>query len=197
VVMLSLKPACERCGAALPPDSQAARICSFECSFCADCTDGPLGGQCPNCGGELLRRPVRPADVLLRFPPGLPLLDDLAAAAFVQTLDAAWLGRDWERLERLLAPEVVYMMPGLSGTLRGRAAALASYMEFMRDAQVHEYNATDIESEVLGAVALLSYRWQMDWSKGEENFRATGRDVCVLEPAGGDWRILWRTQLPA
>ncbi len=66
--MLALRPNCECCDIDLPPDSLAARICSFECTFCADCADGVLGGRCPNCGGELLRRPVRPADRLARAP---------------------------------------------------------------------------------------------------------------------------------
>jgi uncharacterized protein len=66
--MLELRPNCECCDRDLPPDSLAARICSFECTFCADCADGVLGGRCPNCGGELVRRPVRPAEKLLRFP---------------------------------------------------------------------------------------------------------------------------------
>ncbi len=66
--MLMLRPNCECCDCDLPPDSVAARICSFECTFCASCADGVLAGRCPNCGGELLRRPIRPADRLARFP---------------------------------------------------------------------------------------------------------------------------------
>lgn len=66
--MLALRPNCECCDRDLPPDSLVARICSFECTFCASCADGVLAGHCPNCGGELLRRPVRPADRLARFP---------------------------------------------------------------------------------------------------------------------------------
>jgi hypothetical protein len=66
--MLDLRPNCECCDADLPPDSKAARICSFECTFCADCAENRLGERCPNCGGELLRRPIRPADRLARFP---------------------------------------------------------------------------------------------------------------------------------
>jgi len=197
MAMLSLKAACERCGTPLPPASDAARICSFECTFCAPCADGPLAGQCPNCQGELVRRPIRAPSALKRFPPGERVLDDLAAAAWVQTLDAAWLSRDWDRLARFLAPDVVFVKPGFSGTLRGRDAVLACYVDFMRDAQVHEYNATDIDVLPLGQNTLLSYRWQMDWTKGEENVGATGRDVCVLVPAALEWRIVWRTQLPA
>jgi len=59
--MLALRPTCEHCDTALPPDSRLARICSFECTFCADCVEEVLGNVCPNCGGGLAPRPVRPA----------------------------------------------------------------------------------------------------------------------------------------
>ena len=60
--MLELRANCEHCGRALPPDSPDARICSFECTFCATCTDEILRGACPNCGGNLVERPMRPPD---------------------------------------------------------------------------------------------------------------------------------------
>ncbi|MFK8036633.1 MAG: DUF1272 domain-containing protein [Hyphomicrobiales bacterium] len=66
--MLKLKPNCECCDADLPPDSKAAYSCSFECTFCKDCADTVFHGTCPNCGGELLRRPIRPAKLLATSP---------------------------------------------------------------------------------------------------------------------------------
>ncbi len=66
--MLLLKPNCECCGRDLPPQSSDAMICSFECTFCRGCSDTRLHGRCPNCGGELQRRPVRPADKLAKHP---------------------------------------------------------------------------------------------------------------------------------
>lgn len=66
--MLSLRPNCECCDRDLPADSGDARICSFECTFCAGCADGRLAGRCPNCGGELVARPRRAADTLARHP---------------------------------------------------------------------------------------------------------------------------------
>lgn len=66
--MLELRPNCERCDCDLPPESGKARICSFECTFCADCADGPLNGHCPNCDGNLETRPIRPAAALDRYP---------------------------------------------------------------------------------------------------------------------------------
>jgi len=66
--MLELRPNCECCDRDLAPDARNAMICTFECTFCADCASRKLGGTCPNCGGELVRRPVRPAGMLARFP---------------------------------------------------------------------------------------------------------------------------------
>jgi uncharacterized protein len=66
--MLELRPNCECCDKDLPADSAEARMCSFECTFCSSCADQVLGGRCPNCGGELVRRPVRPAEKLAKFP---------------------------------------------------------------------------------------------------------------------------------
>ena len=60
-VALELRPNCEHCGRDLPPDSPDARICSYECTFCATCVDEVLHGVCPNCGGTFERRPVRAA----------------------------------------------------------------------------------------------------------------------------------------
>jgi hypothetical protein len=66
--MLELRPNCECCDKDLPADSTAAGICSFECTFCSECAATVLGGRCPNCGGELVRRPIRPAEKLAKFP---------------------------------------------------------------------------------------------------------------------------------
>ena len=66
--MLVLKPGCECCDKDLPPASAEARICSFECTFCAACAQNVLAGICRNCGGELLPRPRRPAGKLAAHP---------------------------------------------------------------------------------------------------------------------------------
>jgi len=66
--MLLLKPNCECCDKDLPPEAQDARICSFECTFCQICADERFAHVCPNCGGELIRRPVRPVRHLEKNP---------------------------------------------------------------------------------------------------------------------------------
>ena len=58
--MLALRPNCEWCDRDLPPASPDARICSYECTYCADCVDGILQNVCPTCGGGFAPRPIRP-----------------------------------------------------------------------------------------------------------------------------------------
>src|SRR5437867_12479954 len=59
--MLELRPTCEHCEKPLSPASLEARICSYECTFCAACVEAVLFNVCPNCGGGFAARPVRPA----------------------------------------------------------------------------------------------------------------------------------------
>jgi hypothetical protein len=58
--MLELRPNCEYCDKDLPPDAADARICSYECTFCAECVERVLHNVCPNCGGGFAPRPIRP-----------------------------------------------------------------------------------------------------------------------------------------
>ena len=58
--MLALRPNCELCDVDLPPAATNARICTYECTFCADCVENTLRNVCPNCGGGFAPRPIRP-----------------------------------------------------------------------------------------------------------------------------------------
>lgn len=65
---LEIRPCCENCGRDLEPGSPEAYICSLECTYCVQCASDRLGHACPNCGGELVRRPIRPEAMLKKFP---------------------------------------------------------------------------------------------------------------------------------
>ncbi|MBO6514185.1 MAG: DUF1272 domain-containing protein [Phycisphaerales bacterium] len=80
--MLELRPNCECCDRDLLPDSIDAMICSFECIFCRSCVEGKLKNTCPNCGGGFVSRPIRPTQLLDKYP---------ASAERVQsTSDRCW-----------------------------------------------------------------------------------------------------------
>lgn len=69
--MLELRLNCECCNKDLPPESNEAFICTFECTFCKNCVDEKLNGVCPNCGGNFVLRPIRPKNQLIKNPPSL------------------------------------------------------------------------------------------------------------------------------
>jgi uncharacterized protein len=96
--MLELRPTCENCRRALPPASDEAMICSYECTFCRTCAEEILGNVCPNCGGGFTPRPVRPAsdwrggNHLARHPAATEVthrpVDEAAHRAFASAIRA-------------------------------------------------------------------------------------------------------------
>ena len=96
--MLELRPTCENCNTPLPPSSVDARICSFECTFCATCVADVLHDVCPNCGGGFAPRPIRPVrdlkdgNSLTRYPAGTKIrhrpVDPVAHARFAAAIES-------------------------------------------------------------------------------------------------------------
>ncbi len=66
--MLDIRPTCEHCNKSLPFDSQEAMICTFECTYCKNCVETVLQHVCPNCGGGFEKRPIRPENLLVKYP---------------------------------------------------------------------------------------------------------------------------------
>ena len=66
--MLEIRPTCEHCNKSLPHDSSEAMICTFECTFCTKCVETTLQHVCPNCGGGFEKRPIRPKNLLEKYP---------------------------------------------------------------------------------------------------------------------------------
>lgn len=145
-----MRPTCEHCAADLPPTALDARICTFECTFCAACCDDLLGGVCPNCGGELLARPVRPVAVLDGAPGSTTPVHspvDLGAhrkaraatrpgpdhaAVVLRRYADCWRTGDLDGLIGCYAMDFTLHYGGRSrfaGTYRGRDAALAVMAE--------------------------------------------------------------------
>jgi hypothetical protein len=86
--MLQLRPNCEWCDKDLPPEASDARICSYECTFCADCVDKVLFNVCPNCGGGFAPRPIRP---VTEWRPGV--------GREKQPASTQWVALKWDRPE--------------------------------------------------------------------------------------------------
>ncbi len=66
--MLEIRPNCEHCNKDLPFDTSEAMICTFECTYCKTCATELLKNVCPNCGGNLAQRPIRPKNLIEKYP---------------------------------------------------------------------------------------------------------------------------------
>ena len=97
---LELRPNCEWCDKDLPPAATEARICSYECTFCADCVERHLANVCPNCGGGFAPRPIRPAT---EWRPGLSVAKRPSSARRV--------GLSYEREAILRFVELIQAIP--------------------------------------------------------------------------------------
>lgn len=150
--------------------------------------------HCEFCGSELVQRPnSRSADVHAAHELGV--LDDLAAAIWVQAYDAAWLGQNWMALEKCFAPEVAMTLAGSANSVTGRGAVVAYIRKMMTGAVVHEYNATDLKGHASGATGVITYRWQLDWTVGSQRRATSGRDILVLRAVHDSWQLVWRAQV--
>ncbi len=67
--MIEIRTNCENCNKALPPNSEVAMICAFECTFCQVCVESILQNVCPNCGGGFEKRPILRKEYLTKYPP--------------------------------------------------------------------------------------------------------------------------------
>lgn len=66
--MLEFRPNCECCDRDLEAADPDVYICTFECTWCAGCVATFPDRACPNCGGNLTPRPIRPAHLLTEHP---------------------------------------------------------------------------------------------------------------------------------
>lgn len=193
--MLQLRPGCECCDVDLPPDSQAAFVCSFECTFCRECAERRLGLVCPNCGGELVRRPRRPAEKLAKHPASTQRVhhpqgcaDAHRAASQADAIRAAvrhWIeaseAGDAEAVLSMVTPDVVFLRAGhpplrYEEFARGQRAQAGAALE--ADAQVEEVI-------VLGEWALARTRLRVVVGGSAR----AGHAMTLFQKRDGAWRI--------
>lgn len=180
----------------------------------------PLHGAAQNGNLALVRLLLDAgADSDARSDDGKTARDFAAEAghgAVVRTLDL--LGDEWqarEQIRRVLAgingtwtrgrPEdmapyldddVVLVQPGFQERSEGRAAALASYREFVEQAATRDYRESDVSIRVWGDTAVATYRFAIDYEMEGRTLHDVGYDVFVLHHKGGRWRMVWRTLVP-
>jgi len=112
-------------------------------------------------------------------------------------INAAWTGGNPEELAEYFHDDMVISGPGFREAGRGREACVASYRSFTASSRILTFEETDHKIEVWGGVALVSYRYSIDYEFDGEAHRDAGYDVFLFKREGGRWLAVWRALLPA
>jgi ketosteroid isomerase-like protein len=118
-----------------------------------------------------------------------------AAAATMRRINRAWLDGQVNDLAPLVHPEIVMVFPGFSGQVQGRNEFIAGFSDFCQNAKIHEFREDDFRVDVAGDTAVISFRYEMVYTRSGGRFRSTGRDLWVFQSQGGAWIAVWRTML--
>ena len=116
---------------------------------------------------------------------------------FAQAMDQCWLQRRFDDLSAFLAKDMVLVAPGGNGRIDGCAAIIDTYREFMDRSQVSQFENGAVNVTERGDTAVLEYSWAMAWESKVASHQATGREILVIARRSGDWKVIWRTQLPS
>ncbi len=143
--------------------------------------------------------PEPPPEVAVEYLPAewRPTGDERdQVARQVRVINDAWVTGNPERMRDALDNDVVFVQPAFADRATGREAAIASYREFVTQAQLRRYAESELSIDIGGHTAVASYRWRIVYSMNGNDFDETGRDLFVFDRFGTRWKLVWRLLLP-
>ncbi|HLG17202.1 MAG TPA: nuclear transport factor 2 family protein [Blastocatellia bacterium] len=123
----------------------------------------------------------------------LPRNDAEVIAQLIQRINDAWMNGRSAELTEYFHDNIVIVPPDFQGRVQGKAACIASYEEFSRQAVVLEYKQSEPTVDVWGTTAVAAYSWEMAYELNGTTSRESGWDVFVLTREDDTWRAVWRT----
>lgn len=115
------------------------------------------------------------------------------AVAAVRRINQIWVDGRVDELTALVHPEIVMVLPGFGGSMRGRDEFIAGFRDFRQSATIEEFQERDLAVDLVGATAVVTFRYEMVYERSGARYRATGRDFWVLEQRELAWIAVWRT----
>jgi hypothetical protein len=113
----------------------------------------------------------------------------------MQRINRAWIEKRPENLAPLFHANITFVFPDFAGRLQGREALVASFVDFSRNATVHQYHEANHQADIIGDTAVVRLTYEMVYERSGKRNRATGRDLWIFAREGTDWIAVWRTML--
>ena len=116
-------------------------------------------------------------------------------AAAMRAINQAWLSGRVDDLAPAVHPEIVMVLPGFAGRVRGREPLLAGFRDFVQNASTEDFRELEQQIDVVGATAVVTCTYEMVYARAGERYRATGRDIWVFQRDDARWIAVWRTMM--
>ena len=111
----------------------------------------------------------------------------------ITAINQAWRTGRVREMAAYIHPDIVMKFPKFSGQIAGREKLLASFEEFCANARVIEHTETDLQIEVVGNCAIVSFHFVMLYERPAYRELSSGRDLWVFQRESGRWLAIWRT----
>ena len=118
-----------------------------------------------------------------------------SVADAMRAINQAWLQGRVDDMTPALHPEIVMVVPGFAGQMRGREGFLAGFRDFIQNATIHEFHEHEHQIDVVGDTAVMTFTYEMLYTRSGERYRASGRDIWIFQKRGAAWVAVWRTML--
>ena len=116
-------------------------------------------------------------------------------ANIMARINETWVQKKPEEMRAFIHPEIVMVFPGFAGSSRGADAFIAGFKDMADNVEVEKFDESDQHTDVTGDSAVVSYRFEMIYSRSGNRYRATGRDLWIFSRTGEKWLATWRTML--
>jgi hypothetical protein len=118
-----------------------------------------------------------------------------SVADAMRSINQAWLEGRVDDLAPAVHPEIVMVLPGFSGEVRGRDTFLAGFRDFVTNARVHDFRDHNHHVDIVGDTAVMTFTYEMLYERADERYRVTGRDLWIFRNHGAAWTAVWRAML--
>ena len=118
-----------------------------------------------------------------------------SAASTMRQINSAWLEGRIDILAGMVHPEITMVFPGFAGRIQGREPFIEGFRDFSQNARILEFREHDLQADVVGNTAVVSFRYEMVYERSNSRYRSTGRDLWVLQNLNDDWIGVWRAML--
>lgn len=112
--------------------------------------------------------------------------------SLVDRVNTAWVESNPDDIQPFLHPDVVTVLPGFSGVVEGREAAMQAYRDFCERAEVHGFGTSDSHVQVVEDTAVATYAFRIDYEMAGERLEEHGHEVQVLVRTDEGWKVAWR-----